>query len=92
MSDKELEHKILKSKRYADQIGIFRLCNIKVEMKSNHGKRFICFDENDNNWKCTCDFFQERGTCSHIMALQRKLGKDLCGKADSDIEEKPYDT
>ncbi|MGW4412611.1 SWIM zinc finger family protein [Nonomuraea sp. NPDC004702] len=42
-------------------------------MESRHGKRLIEFSA-ESRWECTCDFFGERNTCSHIMAAETVFG------------------
>jgi len=71
LEDQEMQEKIQKSKRYANESDRFKLLSIKTEMTSRHGSRLVSFNADNQDWECTCDFYQSRGTCSHIMALQQ---------------------
>ena len=57
-----------KAARYATEPDRFELSCVRVRMTSEHGVRDI--ELVHGSWKCTCDFFPEHGTCSHIMALE----------------------
>jgi len=60
-----------KAAKYATEPDRFELSCIRVRMTSEHGVRDI--ELVHGSWKCTCDFFPEHGTCSHIMALESIL-------------------
>jgi len=72
--DDELAQKKSKAEYYAADRGRFRLEGVTVEVKSNHGVRMV--ELRDRKWACTCPFFQERGTCSHILAVREVVGMD----------------
>ncbi|HEV2371609.1 MAG TPA: SWIM zinc finger family protein [Streptosporangiaceae bacterium] len=40
-------------------------------MQSEHGDRRIALD--GGVWSCSCDFFAQHGTCSHVMSLEMIL-------------------
>jgi len=81
--------KIEKAKRYAQEperitfsglTAIFHGENDDHKLSYAHGK-----------WHCTCHFFSQWETCSHIMALQQILGKMLPKEAlVSPIETETY--
>jgi hypothetical protein len=71
MQDKQIQRKQEKAQGYALHPELFRMLDFKLQMKSTHGVRLITYSEGE--WKCTCDFFRERSTCSHIMAAGRIL-------------------
>lgn len=68
MNDPEIEKKREKAKRYITELERFQLLEIKLKMNSTHDIRHIGFI--NGSWNCTCEFFRERKTCSHIMAAQ----------------------
>ena len=67
--------KIEKAKRYAQE----------PERVSFSGFTVVFHGENDNHklsysngkWHCSCYFFSQWGTCSHVMALQQMLSDML---------------
>ncbi len=71
MKDSELQRKEEKASVYATHPDLFKLLSIKLEMRSQHGLRYIIYA--NGKWSCTCDFFQERETCSHTMAAKQIL-------------------
>ena len=66
-----LEEKRQKAQRYATEPERFRLEGIHLRMTSEHGVREITFQE--GRWSCTCPFYADHYTCSHIMAAQQIL-------------------
>jgi hypothetical protein len=71
MEDEKLQKKRERAKKYASEPERFTIRAIALEMRSEHGVRLITYD--DEGWHCTCNFFQEHGTCSHTMAAERLL-------------------
>ena len=63
--------KIEKAKRYAEERDRITFQQFKVTFEGENNDHTIIYDEGD--WKCTCDFFQTRGRCSHTMALETIL-------------------
>jgi len=63
-----LARKRRKADLYVTEPGRFRIDSLTVTMQSEHGNRFITFD--NGNWSCTCDFFADHRICSHVMALE----------------------
>ncbi len=41
----------------------------RILLRSDHDIRII--ERQDEEYSCTCDYFKEKGTCSHIMAVIR---------------------
>ncbi|PIY19311.1 hypothetical protein CO110_09425 [Candidatus Desantisbacteria bacterium CG_4_9_14_3_um_filter_40_11] len=72
MSDDEFQKKWNKAKEYATQPERFELLEIKLRMKSTHDIRQVSYA--NGKWSCTCEFYEKRNTCSHIMAAQEILG------------------
>lgn len=73
MEDKEMIRKIRKANKYCNETERFKITNFTVEIKSEHDTRTINYN-NESGCSCTCDFYKERGTCSHIMAIEKILG------------------
>jgi hypothetical protein len=68
-----------KAERYANEPERFELTCIRATMTSEHGTRIIEFSAGE--WRCTCEFHAENGTCSHVMALEMLL----CESANLEI-------
>lgn len=64
--------KIQKARMYAEEPERIRFHTFRVTFHGEHADHTVTYDE--GTWACTCRFFQTRGTCSHIMALERVLG------------------
>ena len=67
--DKRFLSKIELSKKYNSQIKRFEYLDDRVLLHSTHDIRVIT--RNEQGYHCTCDYFKETGTCSHIMAVVR---------------------
>ena len=85
-----MEQKQAKAEQYAGEPERFTINALVVDMQSEHGIRSIAYL--NGIWYCTCDFFKENGTCSHIMALgkilapltiRQPLGKEALKKEQS---------
>lgn len=72
-TDAVMDRKRQKAERYIKEPWRFRARSLTLEMESRHGKRLIEFSA-ESRWECTCDFFGERNTCSHIMAAETVFG------------------
>jgi len=78
--------KIEKAKRYAEErADRIRFTSFSVEVTGTNSKHTVTFS--DNTWRCTCNFFQTRGVCSHSMALERILEGMIPDIAE--LEDKP---
>lgn len=64
--DEKMVRKVAKAKRYSKEPFRFVLSNNSIIVTSEHGIRTIKVE--DGNYKYDCEFFAERGTCSHILA------------------------
>nr|BBH94449.1 hypothetical protein KTA_26480 [Thermogemmatispora argillosa] len=90
MHDEQLQRKQIKAGHYAQQPERFTLLEIKLQMRSTHGTRLISYQ--GGSWHCTCDFYRERGTCSHIMAAERLLGPLAPAPIDSSSRAESHDS
>ena len=66
--DSSLMRKIEKAKDYALQPERIQFTNYQAEFRGDNGNHTITYET--PHWRCDCDFFTGRATCSHIMAMQ----------------------
>ena len=71
--------KVEKAKRYAQEPDRVTLSEFAAEFRGDHNRYIVSYKA--KKWHCTCPFFSQRGTCSHIMALQRLLADVLAKDA-----------
>jgi hypothetical protein len=69
-----IEAKERKAARYAQEQERFVVSSLRATMQADHGDRVIEFG--GGHWSCTCPFFSEHRTCSHVMALEKILLRD----------------
>ena len=67
--------KIEKAKRYAQEPERITFSGFTAVFRGENDNHKIGYS--NGNWHCTCYFFSQWGTCSHIMALQQILDKML---------------
>ncbi|RLC79925.1 MAG: hypothetical protein DRI61_06875 [Chloroflexi bacterium] len=78
--DSGLISKIQKAKRYAQETERITFKRFEVSFRGDHNTYTVTFDQ--GRWHCECNFFAQRGLCSHTMALERVLGKMLSEEKD----------
>ena len=71
--------KIQKARRYAEEKGRIRFSRLTAQFQGDHGSYTLSYE--GGQWRCTCSFFSQWGTCSHTMALQRILSDMLSQEA-----------
>ncbi len=71
MMDSAMISKIMKAKRYADERDRMVFTSFVVVFKGNHRDHTVTYEK--GVWHCTCDFFNQRGICSHTMAMEKVL-------------------
>lgn len=70
--DYERISRIEKSKRYAAERELrIDFQSFTALVRGDNNIHTVTFAE--NTWTCSCEFFQMRGYCAHIMALERVL-------------------
>ena len=69
--DYALIGKIEKAKIYAEEKERISFDSFTVIIAGDHDSHEVGFS--NGSWSCTCDFFQSRGYCSHMMAMERIL-------------------
>ena len=73
--------KIDKARKYAEEKERITISELSVRFEGNHNTYQVSFEAGE--WSCQCLFFETRGVCSHIMALQRILSGMLVHKEDA---------
>ncbi|MHB1294853.1 MAG: SWIM zinc finger family protein [Anaerolineae bacterium] len=63
--------KIQKAKRYAEERERIAFDEFSVTFKGDHDAYHVMY--RDGQWSCQCQFFLQRGICSHTMAMERIL-------------------
>ena len=63
--------KIEKAMMYAQESDRLVFQEFQVTFKGDHKNHQISYS--DGQWTCDCHFFEQRGVCSHIMTIERKL-------------------
>jgi len=63
---------IVKSTEYAQQPERISFGQFAVDFKGKHQDYRVTYDH--GTWTCECDFFAQRGICSHTMTLEKVLG------------------
>ena len=71
--DSAMIGKISKAQQYAQEPERMTLQSFTVLFDGKHDTRTVSFDH--GKWQCECDFFAQRGVCSHTMAVEKVLGK-----------------
>ena len=66
--------KIQKAKRYAEERERFHFESFTVTIDGENNSHRVSLV--DGKWDCDCDFFRNRGVCTHTMALEELL-KDM---------------
>lgn len=69
--DSSMVSKIQKAKLYAREPKRIQFQSFSVIVRGDHHKHQVTYDR--GNWSCQCEFFRQRGLCSHTMALERIL-------------------
>ena len=73
--------KLEKAKRYAHEPERITFDAFLVTFRGDNGDHVVGYGE--GGWQCSCDFFLERGLCSHTMAMERILNPMLPKEASS---------
>ncbi len=76
--------KIEKARRYAEEKDRISVKSLKVSFRGDHSEHAVGLD--DGVWTCTCHYFSDYGTCSHVMALERILEPMVAQQAPSSAE------
>ena len=64
--DSKFQSKIQKAKRYILEPERFTFKGNKTIITSEHGIRTVVYE--NNRYNCDCEYYKEKGTCSHIIS------------------------
>ncbi len=67
--------KIEKARRYAKEPGRVTLSSLTADFHGENADHKVSYA--DGQWTCTCSFFSQWETCSHVMALQEMFRGEL---------------
>ena len=70
--DSAMIAKISKAREYAEEPERLTFERFEVAFQGKHQVYHVSYDH--GKWQCGCDFFAQRGVCSHTMTLERVLG------------------
>ncbi len=73
MMDSAMIAKISKAREYASEPERITFSDFTVQFNGKHQTYKVGFQ--NGSWKCECDFFTQRGVCSHVMAVEKVLAK-----------------
>jgi hypothetical protein len=77
--------KIEKARRYAKEPGRVTLSGLPADFHGENAEHKLSYS--DGKWSCTCDFFGQWETCSHVMALQEMFKQELPKEALASLPE-----
>ena len=80
----DLIGKIEKAHRYAEERDRINVRDFSVDFRGEHGTYTTSYK--GSAWHCTCRFFKDWETCSHVMAMQKILGDMLPEEARSSFD------
>ncbi len=83
--DSGMISKIQKARRYAEERDRARFTRFEVMFRGTHEEHKVTYE--DGEWTCGCQFFQQRGVCSHTMAMERILGPMLGDEEEGTAED-----
>jgi hypothetical protein len=73
MMDSAMIAKISKAREYASEPERITFSDFTVSFSGRHQTYRVRFL--DGAWTCECDFFGQRGVCSHVMAVEKVLAR-----------------
>lgn len=73
MMDSAMIAKISKASVYASEPERMTFTDFTVHFNGKHQTYRVGFK--DGAWTCECDFFGQRGVCSHVMAVEKVLAR-----------------
>lgn len=71
--DSAMIGKISKAREYSQEPERMTFVNFSVLFNGKHQTYIVSFDH--GKWSCECDFFVQRGVCSHTMAVEKVVGR-----------------
>ena len=76
--------KIEKAHRYAAERDRIKVRDFSVDFRGQNDTHVTSYK--DEGWHCTCHFFKDWETCSHVMAMQKILDDMLPEEARSSFD------
>ncbi len=73
MMDSAMIAKISKAREYATEPERITFNDFTVLFTGKHQTYRVGFQQ--GAWTCECDFFAQRGVCSHVMAVEKVLSR-----------------
>jgi hypothetical protein len=73
MMDSAMIAKISKAREYASEPERITFSGFSVLFTGKHQTYRVIFEQ--GAWTCECDFFAQRGVCSHVMAVEKVLNR-----------------
>ena len=71
--DSAMIGKISKAREYSQEPERMTFVSFSVLFNGKHQTYTVSFDH--GKWSCECDFFGQRGVCSHTMAVEKVVGR-----------------
>lgn len=81
--DSAMISKIMKAKQYAQERDRMHFRSFTVVFTGDHRDHTVTY--NAGSWNCNCDFFLQRGVCSHTMAMEKVLEGMLPAVAEAEL-------
>lgn len=63
--------KVEKARRYAQERDRMQVRSLSVHFKGENNDHEVSL--NNEEWHCSCEFFEGHGVCAHTMALEHVL-------------------
>ncbi len=63
--------KVQKAQQYASERERLNLSQFRASFRGEHDRYQVTYSE--GKWCCSCDYFNGRQFCSHVMAIERIL-------------------
>jgi hypothetical protein len=76
--------KVEKAKNYALEPERVTFSELTVQFRGDNDSHTTSLKE--NQWRCTCDFFDHWGLCCHTMAMEKILAQMLPAEAQTNFE------
>ena len=63
--------KVEKARRYAQERERMQVQSLSVHFRGENGDHEVSLSNEE--WHCSCEFFETHGTCAHTMALEHVM-------------------
>ncbi len=64
--------KVEKANRYARELDRMTIDRLSITFRGDNDTHHVALDA--GQWHCTCHYYDSRGSCVHLLALQKVLG------------------